>query len=810
MPPPTTKDSDLPPLPPEASHQPAPEQHHKTGLLKRFATKFRSPAPDSDDAAPSTPKNKRKTTLRLPSMPKAGPPLANAFTSPEHRQAALRERGLLPSVPHPYKDSHGYMVPLSEQEKYLDDRFAVVPEAGPRSSGDEDEETEAKRIREAWMKKNQEINEEKPTTSSPPDPLQDHSTSERACALAVPSHNLVIGKQQSSSPAIPLGLKQSPNLQPAALVGARDPQDIPLPPSPILPISSIHGQVDTMEQEAPNHSVDDDDDDDDDNVKEFETDMKVAKWLESTPTGSPRSAKSFGRTQGGNSSAQKSLPAIKEDVPSPSSTAPSTIRGRTKEKPSPISIAAIVINTASSSQSTATTTPPLPNSVPNTPPSLSSSVEDPRSPPRQSTLPIVSVSPPPSFGRGRSKTVGETETRTSLSLVPSTSTDTTTSQESRSRSIVPALSPTRTTSSSAASDVLATPITLSRPRNYSASTGSSEGLQAQLRNGKRAVVSSNVMNAGLKVRTVELEESVEQGERGIANVIVESPIESHHHHHDHQDSVPGEFGRIVGDVGDVRKMNVVGSGSEASFMDEVPTPRPRPSGENYVSRESTERRKSITLTSLFASKSHSMGALASEVGVVVLYIISRLFIDLSAYRLSFSPLFRLISSLFTSTTSLCVLNLNHLQTPQTPRQPKLGLASRSMSNLRRSVAGTITSRFGLRRPKSSLVIDTQRSPPSAFDSSRLPPSPSKFPSSFPPSTTTTTSPTTTTASPPMSPSLLGPRAGLRSQTPVPAARPRVRAMPLSPTMHSRGSILMEMHGIEDDESRRLSELAFLG
>ena len=37
-------------------------------------------------------------------------------------------------------------------------------------------------------------------------------------------------------------------------------------------------------------------------------------------------------------------------------------------------------------------------------------------------------------------------------------------------------------------------------------------------------------------------------------------------------------------------------------------------------------------------------------------------------------------------------------------------------------------------------------------------------------------------------------------------RPR---MPVQPTMHSRGTILLGTHLIEDEESRRLSEMAFL-
>lgn len=42
-----------------------------------------------------------------------------------------------------------------------------------------------------------------------------------------------------------------------------------------------------------------------------------------------------------------------------------------------------------------------------------------------------------------------------------------------------------------------------------------------------------------------------------------------------------------------------------------------------------------------------------------------------------------------------------------------------------------------------------------------------------------------------------------------ASHTRPRAPALSPTMHSRASILMETGVIEDEESRRLSEAAFL-
>jgi len=97
---------------------------------------------------------------------------------------------------------------------------------------------------------------------------------------------------------------------------------------------------------------------------------------------------------------------------------------------------------------------------------------------------------------------------------------------------------------------------------------------------------------------------------------------------------------------------------------------------------------------------------------------------------------------------------------------------RSMTNLRRSVAGTLSSRL---RPKSTLIVNTSGKP----DFSRLPPSPA----------------------------LLSPTSpGLRQQQQQQGGGLRV---PLSPTIHNRGSILMSTKHIEDDESRRLSEMAFL-
>ncbi|GJE96269.1 hypothetical protein PsYK624_124630 [Phanerochaete sordida] len=93
----------------------------------------------------------------------------------------------------------------------------------------------------------------------------------------------------------------------------------------------------------------------------------------------------------------------------------------------------------------------------------------------------------------------------------------------------------------------------------------------------------------------------------------------------------------------------------------------------------------------------------------------------------------------------------------------------SLGGLRRSVTGTISGKLGL-RPK-SLVVDTALA-------------------AQPPATS------------PVSP--LSASAPTRLDVPF----TRVR-QPLSPTMHTRGSIIIHAEEIEDEESRRLAEAAFL-
>lgn len=167
---------DLPAIPSDfASNEPS-KPH--TGVFRRITSKLRSPSqswihPSSnangglagvseEDAAqppfaevPVKDKPKRKLSKRLLSLPgstsQPPPNLENSFTSPEQRQAALRARGLLSST-RPGRDGHGYKLPLSEQEEQLDKQYAVTSVEAPRMS--EEKESEAQRIREAWLRKN--------------------------------------------------------------------------------------------------------------------------------------------------------------------------------------------------------------------------------------------------------------------------------------------------------------------------------------------------------------------------------------------------------------------------------------------------------------------------------------------------------------------------------------------------------------------------------------------------------------------------------------------------------------------------------
>ncbi|GLB40234.1 hypothetical protein LshimejAT787_0801050 [Lyophyllum shimeji] len=113
----------------------------------------------------------------------------------------------------------------------------------------------------------------------------------------------------------------------------------------------------------------------------------------------------------------------------------------------------------------------------------------------------------------------------------------------------------------------------------------------------------------------------------------------------------------------------------------------------------------------------------------------------------------------------------------------------SMLSMRRSFVGTLF--------KPEKVSDASRTPPSPTipmdQASKSPLSPTPSPSS----------PKWTTLFPPGAAGAADANANAKGQL-------LSRRQAVSPTLHSRGSILLEASNIEDDETRRMTELAFLG
>ncbi|KAH9831580.1 uncharacterized protein C8Q71DRAFT_726765 [Rhodofomes roseus] len=127
-----------------------------TRSRSRSRSRARGDSASGADAPQPQIGKQRRPHVRIPvPIPKAPAPapLPNSFTSAENRRAALRARGLVPasgSAPR-YRDAHGYWMPLSEQERELDRMFAVVVEEKMPSPDHED--TEAKKFRDAWLAK---------------------------------------------------------------------------------------------------------------------------------------------------------------------------------------------------------------------------------------------------------------------------------------------------------------------------------------------------------------------------------------------------------------------------------------------------------------------------------------------------------------------------------------------------------------------------------------------------------------------------------------------------------------------------------
>lgn len=96
------------------------------------------------------------------------PTLPNDFVSKQHREAALRERGLLP----PRKD-------LSEQEREADERLACVPSP---VSATFDGSTEAERLKTSWLAINR-TSEGSDSECGPPAPPNLHRTRSTSSSL---------------------------------------------------------------------------------------------------------------------------------------------------------------------------------------------------------------------------------------------------------------------------------------------------------------------------------------------------------------------------------------------------------------------------------------------------------------------------------------------------------------------------------------------------------------------------------------------------------------------------------------------------
>ncbi|KZT00223.1 uncharacterized protein LAESUDRAFT_562110 [Laetiporus sulphureus 93-53] len=248
-----SKDDNLPPVPlPSPSTEPTAH-----GVFRRITNKLRSPTiphgetssksrpnPTSASQAISTPVlsysqrkvNRSRSRARTCELAHAAdapqPPLTfsprprgpvpntlqNSFTSPEQREAAFRALGLNPppatSRKSRYRDADGFMIPLSEQEKVLDQRYAVVVEQNKGESGD-DAESEAKKIKEAWLAQNtanrkQGQGKEQEQEQAPPLSAQDPEESEKQQSTIKgkpqPNRHEIMREEMARSRATPVDL----------------------------------------------------------------------------------------------------------------------------------------------------------------------------------------------------------------------------------------------------------------------------------------------------------------------------------------------------------------------------------------------------------------------------------------------------------------------------------------------------------------------------------------------------------------------------------------------------------------------------
>ncbi|KAG1843801.1 hypothetical protein DFJ58DRAFT_803936 [Suillus subalutaceus] len=150
----------------------------KPSLIRRVTSSRHPPCPTH------TPANVKRSS-RLPRSPRAtlarSPTLPNSFVSRENREAALRERGLLP----PKKD-------LSQQEREADERLASMPAPDKDQNGF----SAAAKIKEEWLSIN------RPSETRAPDsifPRQLPSLSALALGASSLSYSASSSLPQSSA-----------------------------------------------------------------------------------------------------------------------------------------------------------------------------------------------------------------------------------------------------------------------------------------------------------------------------------------------------------------------------------------------------------------------------------------------------------------------------------------------------------------------------------------------------------------------------------------------------------------------------------
>ncbi|KAF5326892.1 hypothetical protein D9619_004148 [Psilocybe cf. subviscida] len=158
----------------------------------------------------------------------------------------------------------------------------------------------------------------------------------------------------------------------------------------------------------------------------------------------------------------------------------------------------------------------------------------------------------------------------------------------------------------------------------------------------------------------------------------------------------------------------------------------------------------------------------------------------------------------------------------------------SLGNLRRSVVGTISGSGGEKKERDKKAASRSRSP-RRFDASHLPPSPSPFAGfsaanaaathnmsvsvnvndayrndGMPGSPRTTSSHGSGSVLSHQSRTVLAPGSSPQLRRTAVPSSPVQRRTAVEPVMYSRGSILLETANIEDEETRRMTEMAFLG